>query len=111
MSVITDFDTDVLVVGLGPMGATTALALATYGIRVHAISRQNWLADTPRAHITNLRAAEVLRSLGIEEEIKQQTKATIRVLPDAEFRTPDAPTTCIWTGRPATIEAVWAKAY
>jgi len=47
----------------------------------------------------------------VEEEIKQQTKATIRVLPDAEFRTPDAPTTCIWTGRPATIEAVWAKAY
>ena len=47
----------------------------------------------------------------VEDEIKQQTKATIRVLPDAEFRTPDAPTTCIWTGRPATIEAVWAKAY
>jgi prolyl-tRNA synthetase len=47
----------------------------------------------------------------VEEEIKQQTKATIRVLPDAEFRTPDAPTTCIWTGRPATTEAVWARAY
>jgi prolyl-tRNA synthetase len=47
----------------------------------------------------------------VEEEIKQQTKATIRVLPDAEFRTPEAPTTCIWTGRPATTEAVWAKAY
>ena len=47
----------------------------------------------------------------VEDEIKQQTKATIRVLPDAEFRTPDAPTTCIWTGRPATTEAVWAKAY
>ncbi|GAA1996846.1 FAD-dependent monooxygenase [Microbacterium pumilum] len=72
MSVPEEFDTDVLIVGLGPMGATTALALATYGIKVHAISRQNWLADTPRAHITNLRAAEVLRSLGIEEEIKQQ---------------------------------------
>lgn len=67
-----DFDADVLVVGLGPMGATSALALATYGVRVHAISRQNWLAATPRAHITNLRAAEVLRSLGVEEEIKRQ---------------------------------------
>ncbi|HEX5818576.1 MAG TPA: hypothetical protein VFY20_06850 [Gemmatimonadales bacterium] len=33
------------------------------------------------------------------------------MLPDAEFRTPEAPTTCIWTGRPATTEAVWAKAY
>ena len=66
------FDADVLVVGLGPMGATTALALAQYGVRVHAISRQPWLADTPRAHITNLRAAEVLRSLGVEERLTKQ---------------------------------------
>jgi prolyl-tRNA synthetase len=47
----------------------------------------------------------------VEAEIKEQTKATIRVLPDPEFRSPEAPTTCIWTGRPATCEAVWAKAY
>jgi 2,4-dichlorophenol 6-monooxygenase len=66
------FDADVLVVGLGPMGATTALALARDGVRVHAISRQAWLADTPRAHITNLRAAEVLRALGVEDEITRQ---------------------------------------
>lgn len=69
---IDAFDADVLVVGLGPMGATTALALATYGVRVHAISRQRWLADSPRAHITNLRAMEVLRSLGVEQQILQQ---------------------------------------
>ena len=47
----------------------------------------------------------------VEAEIKEQTKATIRCLPDAEFRSAEAPTTCIWTGRPATVEAVWAKAY
>ncbi len=47
----------------------------------------------------------------VEAEIKEQTKATIRVLPDAEFRTPDAPTKDIWTGKPAVTEAVWAKAY
>ena len=47
----------------------------------------------------------------VEAEIKEQTKATIRVLPDPEFRSPDAPTTCIWTGRPAVAEVVWAKAY
>ena len=28
------FDTDVAVIGTGPAGATTALALATYGIAV-----------------------------------------------------------------------------
>jgi prolyl-tRNA synthetase len=47
----------------------------------------------------------------VEAEIKEQTKATIRVLPDPEFRSPDTPATCIWTGRPAVHEAVWAKAY
>jgi prolyl-tRNA synthetase len=47
----------------------------------------------------------------VEAEIKEQTKANIRVIPDEEFRSPEAPTTCIWTGRPAVYEAVWAKAY
>jgi prolyl-tRNA synthetase len=47
----------------------------------------------------------------VETEIKEQTKATIRVIPDEEFRSQEAPTTCIWTGRPAVCEAVWAKAY
>jgi prolyl-tRNA synthetase len=47
----------------------------------------------------------------VEAEIKEQTKATIRVLPDEEFRSPEPPQTCIWTGRPAEREVVWAKAY
>ncbi len=47
----------------------------------------------------------------VEAEIKEQTKATIRVIPDEEFRSPETPTKCIWTGRPATAEVVWAKAY
>ena len=47
----------------------------------------------------------------VEAEIKAQTKATIRCLPMPEFRSPEAPATCIWTGRPATVEAVWARAY
>ena len=46
-----------------------------------------------------------------EAEIKEQTKATIRVLPDEEFRSPEPPTTCMWCGRPSVAEAVWAKAY
>jgi len=68
MSKTSHYDTDVLIVGSGPTGATTALALATYGVRAHMVSRSNWLADTPRAHITNQRTMEVLRDLDIEEE-------------------------------------------
>ncbi len=46
-----------------------------------------------------------------EAEIKQQTKATIRVLPDEEFRSPTAPARCLWCDSPSVTEAVWAKAY
>jgi len=46
-----------------------------------------------------------------EAEIKQQTAATVRVLPDPEFRSPEAPETCMWCGRPSVAEAVWAQAY
>lgn len=68
MSHSAQFDTDVLIIGSGPTGGATALALATYGVRAHMVSRGNWLADTPRAHITNQRTMEVLRDLGIEDE-------------------------------------------
>ncbi len=71
MSDPSRFDTDVLIVGSGPTGATAALALATYGVRAHVISRWNWLADSPRAHITNQRTNEVFRDLGLSEEIER----------------------------------------
>jgi prolyl-tRNA synthetase len=46
-----------------------------------------------------------------EADIKNETKATIRCLPDEEFRSPTAPGRCMWCDRPAVTEAVWAKAY
>lgn len=64
------YDTDVLIVGTGPAGSTLGLALASYGIKVQLFTQFNWLANSPRAHITNQRAMEVLRDLGIEEQVK-----------------------------------------
>jgi prolyl-tRNA synthetase len=46
-----------------------------------------------------------------ETQIKEDTKATIRCLPDEEFRSAEAPTSCLKCGRAATAEALWAKAY
>jgi prolyl-tRNA synthetase len=46
-----------------------------------------------------------------EAQIKADTKATIRCLPDEEFRSAEAPTSCLKCGRAATAEALWAKAY
>lgn len=62
------YDTDVLVIGSGPSGGTAALLLATYGIRVTVVNKYGWVANTPRAHITNQRTLEVLRDLGVENE-------------------------------------------
>jgi prolyl-tRNA synthetase len=43
--------------------------------------------------------------------IKEETKATIRVLPDEEFRSADPPKTCLKCGSASIAEALWAKAY
>jgi 2,4-dichlorophenol 6-monooxygenase len=63
-----DIETEVLVVGTGPGGGSMAALLSTYGIKNILINRYNWLAATPRAHITNQRTMEVLRDLGNEVE-------------------------------------------
>ncbi|MEP7344789.1 MAG: proline--tRNA ligase [Gemmatimonadaceae bacterium] len=47
----------------------------------------------------------------VEARVKEETKATIRLIPDPEFCTADAPKTCMVTGEPALHEVVWAKAY
>ena len=47
----------------------------------------------------------------VEARVKEETKATIRCIPDPEFRSPNAPATCMVTGEPAKHEVVWAKAY
>ena len=65
-------ETDVLIVGSGPAGSAAALALSTYGIRNVVVTKYRWLADTPRAHITNQRTMEVLRDLGVEDEVNQK---------------------------------------
>src|ERR1700758_520232 len=72
MTAARDFHTDILVVGTGPTGGTTALAAALAGARVHVVSQFPWMANTPRAHITNQRAMEVFRDLGLSEPVRQR---------------------------------------
>ncbi|KPK65477.1 MAG: proline--tRNA ligase [Gemmatimonas sp. SG8_38_2] len=45
-----------------------------------------------------------------EIRVKDDTKATIRVIPDEDFRSESYPDICI-CGRPAQQEVVWARAY
>ena len=62
-------ETDVLIVGSGPAGGAAALCLATLGVPSIMITKYRWTANTPRAHITNQRAMEIFRDLGIEEQV------------------------------------------
>jgi 2,4-dichlorophenol 6-monooxygenase len=63
-------ETDVLIVGSGPAGSAAALALSTSGVANVLVTKYRWLANTPRAHITNQRTFEVLRDLGVEAEAR-----------------------------------------
>lgn len=73
---MADITTEVLVIGTGPSGSATAALLSTYGIQNIAVNRYRWLANTPRAHITNQRTMEVLRDLGREVEDEAYMFAT-----------------------------------
>jgi 2,4-dichlorophenol 6-monooxygenase len=65
-SVVT---TDVVVIGSGPAGGAAALFLSTLGIPNIVITKYRWTANTPRAHITNQRAMEIFRDVGIEDQV------------------------------------------
>src|SRR5688500_12894890 len=86
-------------------------------------ARERREANSHRGAITYERFREVMDGDGgfvyagwcgagaCEAQIKEETKATIRVLPDEEFRSAEAPTHCLKCGQAATAEALWARAY
>src|SRR3954463_9195055 len=63
-------ETDVLIVGSGPTGASAAVFLSTYGVPNVVVTKYRWTANTPRAHITNQRTMEIMRDVGLQEEIE-----------------------------------------
>ncbi len=46
-----------------------------------------------------------------EQKVKEETKATIRVLPSEEFRSAEPPERCLVCGGKARHEVIWARAY
>ena len=46
-----------------------------------------------------------------EDRVKEETKATIRVIPLEEFRSAERPSVCLACGNGARAEVVWARAY
>jgi 2,4-dichlorophenol 6-monooxygenase len=65
-------ETDVLVVGSGPAGASAAMFLASYGTRTLLVTKYGRTSDTPRAHITNQRTMEAMRDMGVEAQLRRE---------------------------------------
>ncbi len=110
-------------VALDHLASELEALLVTIQDEMLAVARTRREAHSIRGGITYDKFREIMDGEGAfvyagwcgdgacEAAIKEETKATIRVLPDEEFRSPEAPRTCLKCGRPSTSEAVWAKAY
>jgi 2-polyprenyl-6-methoxyphenol hydroxylase-like FAD-dependent oxidoreductase len=61
---------DVLVVGAGPAGLTTAVALARHGIDVLVVDRHAGTSPFPKATGVSTRTMEVLRSWGLDQRAR-----------------------------------------
>lgn len=90
-------------------------------MRVAAFERRE--ANSYRGDMEYARFKEIMEGAGgfvyagfcgrpeCEQAVKEETKATIRVLPDEEFRSADPPKRCMKCDAASTVEALWAKAY
>jgi 2,4-dichlorophenol 6-monooxygenase len=83
---MTDFTTDVLVVGAGPAGLTATALLARQGTSAVTVTKYRSTANGPRAHITNQRTMEIMRDLGLEEDVYHVGDKTTEV-PDLVWMT------------------------
>src|SRR6478736_6574560 len=75
---------DVLVVGAGPSGLTTAAAVARGGVRVLVVEKHVGLSIFPKATGIRPRTMEILRGWGLEDEVRrrsQDTTLAMRVTP------------------------------
>jgi prolyl-tRNA synthetase len=114
---------DKKVLALDGLAPAVADLLSTIQRDMFAAARDRREANSVREAITYERFREIMDGPGafvyagwngdpaVEARVKEETKATIRCLPDPEYRSPEAPKTCLVTGEPAKHEVVWAKAY
>lgn len=64
-----DLETEVLVIGAGPVGLAAAIELGTRGVRVLIAERNPRVGTAPRAKTTNVRTRTHLRRWGIADQL------------------------------------------
>lgn len=76
---MTTFDTDVLVVGAGPVGLLLAVDLARRGIATRIVDRRTEPTDESRAVVVHARSLEMLDVLGVVDRIFESGRTTTGV--------------------------------
>lgn len=69
-------DLPVLIVGCGPAGILASLLLTELKIRHKVVEERSALHLLPQAHVVKLRTMEILRQLGLEQEVLKQATPT-----------------------------------
>ena len=80
-------DTDVLVVGAGPVGLALAIELGMRGVRVLVAERNRRGGTAPRAKTTNVRTRTHLRRWGIADRLAEASPLGVRYPNDVMFVT------------------------
>ncbi|WP_309128264.1 FAD-dependent monooxygenase [Microbacterium sp.] len=66
-------DTQVLIMGGGPVGLSCAMLLAQQGIEVLLVERRDFVFRFPRAHLLNPRTMEAFSDMGVADDIYAAT--------------------------------------
>ncbi len=61
---------DVLIIGGGPCGLAAAIALGRCGVKTLLIEKHPSTSFHPRGHVVNARTMEILRTWGLEEDVR-----------------------------------------
>ena len=81
------FDTDVLVVGAGPVGMAAAIELGIRGHKVQLIERDPTRGPQPRAKTLNMRSLEHMRRWGIADAVRARSPLPVGYPTDIVFTT------------------------
>ena len=80
-------ETDVVIIGAGPVGLALAIELGTRGVRAVVIEQNDRVGKNPRAKTTNVRTREHLRRWGIADTLKAASRLPAGYPSDIIFAT------------------------